>query len=280
MKSEIKISYNEKSIDKCCNFYYYCDNMPSIDKVHDILELLRIHYKTGKTNKEISETLKIPPSTCYRILASLKKHDMVYQRRPDLHYFLGFAHLRYAEAVLEGMDIAAICLPYLEDLHQETEETTFFALLNGYNCVAMEMCGFTNARISIGRGEIMPLYCSAAGKAVLAFFPKRERNRIIKDITYTHHTSNTIQTFEKMEQEIEQIRKTGTAYNIEEFHNGINAMATPIFANSSRVIGSLAIVGTSVDLDRDTLEEYSELFLSASSEISNRLGGSFPNHLL
>jgi len=250
--------------------------MPSITKVYEILELLRNNYKTGKTNKEISETLNIPPSTCYRILAALKKHDLVYQRRPDLHYFLGFAHLRFAEAVLEGMDIAAICLPHLEELHQETEETTFFALLNGNNCVAMEMCGFTNARISIGRGEIMPLHSSAAGKAVLAFLPKRERAKIINEMKFTPHTSKTIQSIEELEKEIDTIRKTGVAYNIEEFHNGINAMATPIFTNANRVIGSLAIVGTTVDLDRETLTDIAERFLEASSEISSRLGGSFP----
>ena len=146
--------------------------MPSIEKIHGILELLRLHYRTGLTNKKISETLNIPPSTCYRILASLKKYDYVYQRKSNMRYFLGFVHLRFAESVVEGMDVAAICLPYLEDLHRETEETTFFALHNGKYCIAMEICGHINTRVSVGRGEVMPLHCSASGKVVLAFLPE------------------------------------------------------------------------------------------------------------
>lgn len=250
--------------------------MPSVDKIHKILELLRTNYRTGLTNKQISEELKIPPSTCYRILAALKKHDMVYQRKPDLQYFLGFAHLRYAEAVIDGMDISAICLPYLEDIHNATEETTFFALLTGQNCVVMEMCGYANMRISVGRGEAMPLYCSATGKAVLAFLSKRERERILDKTALEKHTEMTITDREELDRDLERIRKKGIAYCIQEFHNGINAMATPIFGSGGRVLGALAIVGTSVDLDEVQMEEYTDLFLSMGREASERLGGSFP----
>jgi DNA-binding IclR family transcriptional regulator len=44
--------------------------MPSVEKIARILEHLRLHYKTGLTNKEISTKLNIPPSTSYRILAA------------------------------------------------------------------------------------------------------------------------------------------------------------------------------------------------------------------
>ncbi|MEW5814646.1 MAG: IclR family transcriptional regulator [Spirochaetota bacterium] len=254
--------------------------MPSIEKIHKILELLKINYRTGMTNKEISDQLKIPPSTCYRILASLRKYDYVYQRRPDMHYFLGFAHLRYAESVLESIDIAEICLPYLEELHNETEETTFFALWSGKHCVAMEICGHINTRVAVGRGEIMPLYCSAAGKAVLAFLPNTERQNLLKSLELYPHTSKTITDLEKLEKELEEIRRTGVSYNEQEFHNGINALATPIFGRQNRVLGSIVAVGISVDLDREQMEEYAELFLEASASISFRMGGEFPKNIL
>lgn len=253
--------------------------MPSVDKIHKILELLRENFRTGLTNKEISEVLNIPSSTCYRILASLKKHDLVYQRKPDLHYFLGFAHLRYAEAVIEGMDISAICLPYLEDIHTETEETTFFTLLSGSHCVVMEMCGFTNVRISVGLGEIMPLHCSATGKAVLAFLSKREQERIFKNLELTGYTDNTVTEIEKLRRELEKIRKTGISYCTQEYHKGINAVAVPVFNNNNRVLGSIGMVGTSVDLDEKQMEEYGALLLSACIEITERLGGTFPKEL-
>jgi DNA-binding IclR family transcriptional regulator len=254
--------------------------MPSIDKIHSIFELLRRHYKSGLTNKEISQSLAIPPSTCYRILASLKKYDYVYQNKRDSHYFLGFAHLRMAESVVEGMDLAAICLPSLEELHVKTEETTFFALYSGRHCVAMEICGHINTRVSVGRGEIMPLHSAASGKAVLAFLPEKERTAILSRRELESYTPETITDVKKLRRNLASIYATGVAYNNQEFHRGITALAVPLFGNDGRVIGAIALVGTSIDLDTEQLEEYAPLFVEAAAGISSRIGAAFPQHIL
>jgi DNA-binding IclR family transcriptional regulator len=254
--------------------------MPSIDKIHSIFELLRRHYKSGLTNKEISLGLNIPPSTCYRILGSLKKYDYVYQNKRDSRYFLGFAHLRLAESVVEGMDLAAICLPYLEELHVQTEETTFFALYNGRHCVAMEICGHIDTRVSVGRGEIMPLHSAASGKAVLAFLPQKEREAILHGRELESFTLETITDVKKLRKNLASIYATGVSYNNQEFHRGITALAVPLFGNDGRVIGAIALVGTSIDLDTEQLEEYAPLFVEAAASISSRIGAAYPQHIL
>jgi IclR family KDG regulon transcriptional repressor len=256
------------------------DDMPSIEKIHNIFELLRRHYKSGLTNKEISEALKIPPSTCYRILAALRKHDYVHKNKSDARYVLGFAHLRLAESVVDGIDLAAICLPYLEDLHLQTDETTFFALYNGKACIAMEVCGQIDTRVSVGRGEVMPVHCAAAGKAVLAFLPEKERQGIIDAIDFEDYTPQTIVERSKLEEELQRVRDLGVAFNHQEFHRGISALATPLFNNDGRVIGALALVGLSLDLDQAQMEEYAPLFIEASASVSARLGSGFPEPLL
>ena len=254
--------------------------MPSIDKIHSIFELLRRHYKSGLTNKEISKALNIPPSTCYRILASLKKYDYVYQNKRDASYFLGFAHLRLAESVVEGMDLAAICLPYLEELHVQTEETTFFALYNGRHCVAMEICGQINTRVSVGRGEIMPLHSAASGKAVLAFLPEKERETVLRTGELDGYTPETITDVKRLRRNLASIQATGVSYNNQEFHPGITALAVPLFGNDDRVIGAIALVGTSIDLDAEQLDEYAPLFVEAAAGISGRIGATYPQHIL
>ena len=254
--------------------------MPSIDKIHSIFELLRRHYKSGLTNKDISRALNIPPSTCYRILASLKKFDYVYQNKRDSRYFLGFAHLRLAESVVEGMDLAAICLPYLEELHIQTEESTFFALYNGQHCIAMEICGQINTRVSVGRGEIMPLHGAASGKAVLAFLPEKEREAILRNRELESYTPETITDVKKLRRNLASIYATGVSHNNQEFHRGITALAVPLFGNDNRVIGAIALVGTSIDLDTEQLDEYAPLFVEAAVSISGRIGAAYPRHIL
>ena len=254
--------------------------MPSISKINSILELLRKNYRMGLTNREISRNLKIPSSTCYRILASLRKYDYVSQRQGDKRYFLGFAHLRLAESVREGMDEVALSLPYLEELHRETVETTFFALLSGSCCVAMEVCGHIDTRVAVGRGEVLPLHCSAAGNAVLAFLPEKERKKFFKETELKAYTPRTITDPAKLTRRLKKIYQTGIAYNFQEFHNGINALATPIFNRQNRVIGALVIVGISANLGRERLNKYSPLFLKAGIAVTKVLGGQYPSWIL
>ena len=254
--------------------------MSSFDKVHKILELLRIYYKTGLTNKEICERLKLPPSTSYRILATLKKYGYVYQRKEDTRYFLGYNLLRLAESVVEGTDAAEICLPFLEDLHYETDETTFFAMRSGDQCVAMEICGHINTRINVGRGEVMPMYCAASGKVVLAFLPEREQERIIDELDFKAYTQYTNTDPEKLREELAEIGKTGAAYNQNGLHSGFSAVATPVFNSRNEPIGSIAVVGSSVDLDRSQLEDHAGLLVEASAGITKKLSGIFPQRII
>lgn len=254
--------------------------MSSLSKINSIFELLRKNYRTGLTNREISRSLKIPPSTCYRILASLQKYDYVSRRQGDKRYFLGFAHMRFAESVREGMNEVALSLPYLEELHRETGETTFFTLFSGRCCVAMEVCGHIDTRISVGRGEVLPLHCSASGNVILAFLPKKEQKKILEEMELKAYTPQTITDLSKLVRRLEKIYQTGIACNFQELNNGINALATPVFNRQNRVIGALVVVGISITLNREWFNEYSPLFLKAGLAVTKALGGQYPAWIL
>jgi len=251
--------------------------MPSISKIHSILELLRENYKTGLTNKEISITLKIPQSTCYRILSTLKKYDYIQQKPNDVGYILGFTHLRFAQALTEGMDETAVIDPYLEDLHQATERTTVFTRLSGQHCVAMEVRGAVETRISVGVGEIMPLHCSAAGKVILALMNEKQREKLIPQLNLDRKTPATICDINVLKKNLITARKTGTSYNLGEINQGINSLATPLFNRNNQVFGALVLVGTSQDLPIETLRSYSGLFHKTGRQITSDLGGHYPD---
>jgi len=250
--------------------------MPSIKKTHEILELLRRKYKTGLTNKEISSALNIPLSTCYRILASLKKYDYVQQKPNDMHYYLGFVHLRFAQALMEGLDENAIIDPYLEELHQTTGLTTLFSRFNGQHCVAMEVRGAVNTRISVGIGEILPLHCSSSGKVILSFLPENQREKLLSVIKFEEHTPQTIMDLDALKHKINIIQESGMAYNLGELHQGISSMATPLFDRTDKVFGALAVVGTSQDLPYESLQKFGPLFHSMGQKITEALGGKYP----
>ncbi len=251
--------------------------MPSISKIHSILELLRENYKTGLTNKEISITLKMPQSTCYRILSSLKDAGFVQKKPDDIAYILGHLHLRYAQSLLLGMEENNIVAPYLEELHQKTGRTAVFTRLSGDHCVVVVVHGSVNTRISVGIGEIMPFHCTAGGKVILAFMPGKQREKMLSRMDYKTSTQSTITDPGILRNNLISIYRTGTAYNQGELNQGINSMATPLFDRDSRIFGALVLVGTTLDLPLEILRSYSGLFHSKGSQITGDLGGRYPS---
>ena len=251
--------------------------MPSIAKITEILDLLRENFKSGLSSKEISITLKIPQSTCYRIMSNLKTHGYVQQRPHDARYILGYAHLRYAQALLQGFDENQLIDPFLEQLHKITNRTTVYSRLNGEICVAMDVRGAVDTRVAIGIGEVMPFNCSAAGKAVLAFMPQRKKEEILSKMELIKKTPATISSMELLRDNLDAIRESGVAYNLGEMNKGINSMASPIFNARNDIFGAIAIVSTAEDLPIKTLQRYSMTFVKAGKEITKKLGGEYPH---
>jgi DNA-binding IclR family transcriptional regulator len=248
----------------------------SIEKVYRILELLRRHYKTGLTNKELSNRLKIPSSTCYRIMKSLKNFDFVSQRKIDKRFFLGFSHLRFADALVGGMDVPAVCLPHLERLHDSTKDTTLLTVFSGQHSIVVDICGNINVLMSIARGEVMPMHCAASGKAILAFLPEPEKSGLLESLDYHVFTEKTITDPAELRKQLGKIHETGVAFNFREFHPDTVAISSPIFSRQGSVIGSIGIVGRAENFDVGTIDTYSKLMLVTSREITEELGGIYP----
>jgi DNA-binding IclR family transcriptional regulator len=69
--------------------------------------------------------------------------------------------------------------------------------------------------------------------------------------------------------EIRLVRERGYASQVEEFVDGIAALATPVFAAGGRVLGALSIAGPVARFDE---YGWASLLLPAASEMSQRCG--------
>jgi DNA-binding IclR family transcriptional regulator len=191
----------------------------------------------------------------------------------DFRYFLGYAHLRYTQAILKGSDDTSFCLPFLDDLHMETKKTVFYAVNRGQYSVVMEVRGLVNSRIAMGQGELNPPHCTAAGKAIFAFLPKSERYMFYETIELRKYTSKTKIEIDVIEKEFEKIRNEHIAYNFGEYHIGINAISSPVFNRHDLIAGAITIVGTSEELDKKTIRDYKPKLLHACNVINKQLRG-------
>jgi len=249
--------------------------MNTFDKLVSILNYLSERGRNGASIKEMSISLNIPVSSLHRMLSNFNKYGFVRQDSLSKRYFIGLGFLKYADVALESTRVDEISYPYMEDLHKLTGETVIISVLNSGKLICADIYGQRNLNIAVSRGEIFPFHSTASGKAILAFLPKNEREKILEKYDFDSYTKDTITQKKVLEEQLKEIRVKGYSLNISEYNVGINAIASPIFSHSGQVVASIGAVGVAERLTKEKMIEYSDHFVDAARSITKQLQGKF-----
>ncbi len=135
-------------------------------------------------------------------------------------------------SALNSMDLLEISAPYLRQLSDETQHTVNLAILDGTEVVYIERCrttrpGQQDIDLNLHVGARLPAYCTAMGKAILAFLPEESADRIIEQIDFAKRGPNTITDAKAFRAELAKIRETGIAVNDEELAYGLRSIGAP-----------------------------------------------------
>src|ERR1700734_4563788 len=134
------------------------------------LSLLHIFSESphGLTAKQVSQLSRLPVSTVHRFLANLEGAGFL-NCSGDGVYHLGIACFAIGQAAVGQLDIRRVSLPYLQELNRQTRETIHLTVRHGLSAVYVEKFDSTeHLRIHSRIGATAPLYCTAAGKIMLA----------------------------------------------------------------------------------------------------------------
>ena len=192
-------------------------------------EILRaLEGSDGLSLGQLAGQVGLPKSTVQRIIAALEHENFVVSASPGGRVRLGPALVRIAQSI--HFPIAETVRPHLRELSEKTGETVDLAVLDGGKAVFVDqISGSHRLRAVSAVGVSFPLHCTANGKAMLsAAMGAEELSRLKKHMRLTAFTENSIRSWEKLEQELLKIRKTGFAYDREEHSMGISAIGTAI----------------------------------------------------
>ena len=191
-------------------------------------EILRaLEGSNGMSLGQLAGRVGLPKSTVQRIIAALDSENFVVSTSHGGRLRLGPALVRIAHSI--RFPIAETARPYLRELSEKTGETVDLAVLDGDKAVFVDQIpGSHRLRAVSAIGVSFPLHCTANGKAMLAALDAAGLSRMKKRVRLASFTENSIRSWEKLEQELLTIRKTGLAYDREEHSIGISAIGTPI----------------------------------------------------
>lgn len=75
----------------------------------------------------------------------------------------------------------------------------------------------------------VPLYCTGAGKVLLAYQPQPIREAIVSAMELTPKTENTITDHQKLIETLGEIRAQGYGFDREEYRKGLFCVSAPVF---------------------------------------------------
>lgn len=267
------------NVQKGMNHMATKNPIQSADRIFHILEYLVENGPSGVV--EIGNALNLHKSTVHRMLLSLISLGYVNQNEKTGKYEMTFKMVRLSSQILSKMDIYSIAHPHMEWLANVCRETVHLVQRVGNEVVyidKVEPIGLDSSiRMASHIGLLRPMYCSGVGKAILAELPMDEVRAIWEQSKPEKKTEYTITSLERLEKEIEIIKKTGYAMDNEENEIGVRCIAAAVldFQNNAKYAFSI-----SAPVNRMTDERVAELaehVLDMKKKLSLRLGNDMYN---
>lgn len=247
-------------------------NVRVLDRAFRILDILA-EGKTLKLN-QLSQQLGMSTSTTYRILETLTNHQYVTHNERKRGYNLGIRCLELAREYYTNNDIRQIASPELGILRDQTRETVHLGILDQMWVVYLEKLqglyavGLMSSRI----GSRSPAYCTALGKALIAYKDLDEVRNYYQQAGLKVFTPNTIKTVEELLAELERVREQGFALDLEEHEPDVVCVGAPIFNGQGNVCAAISVSGPASRLGK--LKKDQKLIdstLEAAQRISRQL---------
>jgi DNA-binding IclR family transcriptional regulator/sugar lactone lactonase YvrE len=243
----------------------------ALDKALDVLEAIG-QAPQGLSQAELSARLQLPRTTLYRLLAALVARDLV--RRDPLRrvYALGLRCFEYARAAYAMPDLVAAAGLELRALRDLTGETSYLCVLDGLETLLLERCdGAHGQRSASALGQRKPLHCTSQGKALLAALPAPQRDALVKELTLSALTPNTITDRRRLQAELKLTAARGWALDDEEIVPGVRCVGAPIVDNEGRLRGAISVAGPAFRLTRERLELLGPEMVQAARRVGAQL---------
>jgi DNA-binding IclR family transcriptional regulator len=225
----------------------------------------------------IARELDLPVPTVHRILAALKRLGYVSQHEQTRRFRLGLAALSLGERARGLADLGPVAVGPLRELSEATGETALLTVLSPARdrSVCLERVESSRPlRLSVQPGRQLPLHAGASQKALLAYMPAGETDRLTAQPLERLCTA-TITSRSALRRELTAIRARGWSSSYEETDIGVWGIAVPVLS-AGDVVCAVGIAGPSPRLTVERVRRDVQLIHEAATVIGRTLGLSTP----
>lgn len=243
----------------------------AIIKAHEVLEY--ISSRSEATFTEIYTDLKRPKSSTYKIISTLETLGYIRSVGDGGRYSLGTKLLELGARAGSQYDLVTEARPLVKRLSMETQRTCHVGILDKNDVVyVVKENTHCLIRIDTWVGKRIGVYCTALGKALLAWRNEWEVKAILDDVEFEKVAPNTITDKEKFLQILPEIKERGWALDDEESVKMVRCVAAPIFDQKGDVCAALS-VSTITELDNyEEMLNITNKVVRCARELSEKMG--------
>lgn len=152
----------------------------SLDRGLELLQLLA-RANDVMLLDELARLAGIPPSTVFRLLATLERRGLVRRTDSPAGYRVGVGCVELGGAYLASLDLVQEARPLMKDLLADFQQTVHLGVLDGQDVLYLEKMAAANliGPMIARPGLRTPAHCTAIGKAIGAHLDDADRKSVV-----------------------------------------------------------------------------------------------------
>lgn len=226
----------------------------------------------GLSLADLSQSLASPKSSLLALLRPLVASGHL------LHdggrYRLGPTAFQFAEAMLRGRQPSILIRAFLREVWERSGETVILATIDREASVTTYVECLDSpqpVRYTVPAGSVRPLYCSAAGQALLAAQPEEWQRAYLAHAELKPLTPATITKRLQLRQRLDQIAADGISISDNEAVPGAAGLAVPVLRIGG-IVNEVILVAGPAERIRARVVELRDLMLGISHRLSAAMG--------
>jgi DNA-binding IclR family transcriptional regulator len=243
----------------------------SLGRAFGILEEVARH-REGINLADLSKRVGLHNSTTFHLVRTMVSLGYIRQEK-DKRYRVGRPLFALAASSLDEIEMVNLATPILEELSRETGESGHFAVRMGDSVVVVARTSGPGAfQLTDRVGVVRPAHCTALGKVILAALRPDQLQRFLERVELKPSTEKSITEIPVLLREIEEVRRSGIAFDDGEFNLEVRCVAVPVRDFTGNVIGALGISGPVWRLTIQALQNRSKIVQAAADRLSTEFG--------
>ncbi len=244
----------------------------SLGRAFAILEQVARH-REGIGLADLSKRVGLHNSTTFHLAKTLVALGYIRQEADSKRYRVGRPLFALAASALDEIEMVSLATPILEELSAKTGESGHFAVRMGDAIVVIARTSGPGAfQLTERVGVVRPAHCTALGKVILAALHPEQLERFLERADLKPSTENSITEVAVLLREIQEVRRSGIAFDDGEFNPEVRCVAVPVKDFTGQVVGAIGISGPIWRLSNQALKSRAKAIQAAADRLSREFG--------